>query len=237
MQKQPPTTVTEVEFEVTNPAYPFVGISGETGCRFDLERIVSLSDDQHLEFFRITDVHPDHVLDLLEEQYEVEGRILDREADAGMLELRVESVDSCIVKTLNREGAIFRSVAAREGRGRVDAVVLPDREPTEVLNVVADSHPTVELVAKRRRELSPGHVANGQFQYALREVLTDRQREVLVAAYDSGYFEHPREVTGTDLAEQLDITQTTFAQHLRAAQRNVLDHLLGAVDPAEAASD
>lgn len=237
MQQQRHTTVTEVEFEVTSPGYPFVGVSGDAGCRFDLERIVTLSDDHHLEFFRVTDVPPDRALELVEDGYDVDARLLDRESDSGVLELTVENEDSCIVKTLNREGAIFRTVAAEAGTGRVEAVVLPDREPTEVLDVVADAHPTVELVAKRRREMSADHVANGQFQYALPEVLTDRQREILETAYERGYFEHPREVTGTDLAERLDITQTTFAQHLRAAQRNVFDHLLGSIETAEPRSD
>lgn len=49
---------------------------------------------------------------------------------------------------------------------------------------------------------------------------------MLVSAYLGGYFERPRETTGADLATQLDISAATVSQHLRAAQRKVLDELL-----------
>lgn len=54
---------------------------------------------------------------------------------------------------------------------------------------------------------------------------TDRQREVLAAAYRAGYFEYPRGQTATDLAEQLDVSRPTLQEILRASQRNVFEAL------------
>lgn len=51
--------------------------------------------------------------------------------------------------------------------------------------------------------------------------LTDRQQEVLRTAYREGYFERPRAANATELAEQLGISQSTFAEHLTAAQRKL----------------
>ena len=58
--------------------------------------------------------------------------------------------------------------------------------------------------------------------------LTDRQYEVLGAAYEHGYFEFPRGGNAEDVAESLGIAVPTFTEHLAAAQRNLLEELLDA---------
>ncbi|MFB6157958.1 MAG: helix-turn-helix domain-containing protein [Haloferacaceae archaeon] len=57
--------------------------------------------------------------------------------------------------------------------------------------------------------------------------LTDRQREVLEVAYERGYFEYPGGANATEVAAELDIGLSTFAEHLAAAQSKLLDDLLG----------
>jgi len=57
--------------------------------------------------------------------------------------------------------------------------------------------------------------------------LTDRQREVLETAYEMGYFEHPRRANAGEVASELDINRSTFAQHLSSAQRKIVASLLG----------
>jgi predicted DNA binding protein len=58
------------------------------------------------------------------------------------------------------------------------------------------------------------------------DLLTDRQEEVLRTAYLSGFFETPRDRTGGEVAESLDVSQPTFNNHLRAAQRKLFTLLL-----------
>ena len=56
--------------------------------------------------------------------------------------------------------------------------------------------------------------------------LTDRQQEVLETAMEMGYFERPRSANATEVSEALDISPSTFAEHLASAQSKVLDSLL-----------
>ncbi len=56
--------------------------------------------------------------------------------------------------------------------------------------------------------------------------LTDRQREVLETAHEMGYFEYPRDANAEAVAAELSIQPSTFAEHLAAAQRKLLDELL-----------
>jgi DNA-directed RNA polymerase specialized sigma24 family protein len=56
--------------------------------------------------------------------------------------------------------------------------------------------------------------------------LTDRQREVIRTAYESGYYEVPRETTTEAVAAELDVDPSTVAEHLQRAERNLLSHHL-----------
>jgi predicted DNA binding protein len=41
-----------------------------------------------------------------------------------------------------------------------------------------------------------------------------------------GYFNHPRDANATAVAEDLDISPATFAEHLALAQSKLLDSIL-----------
>lgn len=58
------------------------------------------------------------------------------------------------------------------------------------------------------------------------DAMTDRQREVLEAAYELGYFEMPRQASATDVAVELELDPSTVTEHLRRAERNLLSELL-----------
>lgn len=59
-----------------------------------------------------------------------------------------------------------------------------------------------------------------------RSKLTDRQLEVLTTAYEMGYFRRPKGANATEIADALGIAQSTFTEHLVAAQRKLLEDLL-----------
>ncbi|MFB1066509.1 helix-turn-helix domain-containing protein [Natrinema sp. H-ect4] len=59
-----------------------------------------------------------------------------------------------------------------------------------------------------------------------RSTLTDRQTEVLETAHRMGYFEHPKRANAGEVAAELEITGTTFTEHLAAAQTKLLDAIL-----------
>ncbi|SER74100.1 helix-turn-helix domain-containing protein [Natrinema salaciae] len=59
-----------------------------------------------------------------------------------------------------------------------------------------------------------------------RSTLTDRQTEVLETAHRMGYFEHPKRANAGEVAAELEITGSTFTEHLAAAQTKLLDAIL-----------
>jgi predicted DNA binding protein len=57
--------------------------------------------------------------------------------------------------------------------------------------------------------------------------LTEKQRRILIAAYNQGYYDLPRKINSEQLARQLDIGSSTLVEHLRKAERRLLFGLLG----------
>lgn len=56
--------------------------------------------------------------------------------------------------------------------------------------------------------------------------LTDRQQEVLLAAYRNGYFNTPREVTHQDIANELDCSAGTVSHHLQQIQAYLVRQII-----------
>lgn len=59
------------------------------------------------------------------------------------------------------------------------------------------------------------------------DALTDRQHEVLEAAYTLGYYDVPRRSSTAEIAAELDVDDSTVAEHLQRAEHNLLKTLLG----------
>ena len=86
-----------------------------------------------------------------------------------------------------------------------------------------DRYPSLDVRRLlRSKQDGPGH----SVVFLDRDKLTDRQREVLERAHGMGYFEHPKAVNAGEVAEELDISSSTFAEHLAAAQRKLLAAIL-----------
>lgn len=222
---------TELEFRVTSREYPFVSGSETGSCRCILRELMPRSDGEYLEFFEVRDSSAGGV-ERISATEPVEERLVDRHTGNGVVVFQVEEPSACIATTLADNEAFLRDLWAEEGDGHVVAEVLPSQDPGAVVDSVREAHPTVDLVAKRDRPRAGPLFIRHQVQDVLAERLTDRQLEVLVTAYRAGYFERPRETTGAEVAARLDISPSTFSQHLRAAQRKLLAALLEEAPPA-----
>jgi predicted DNA binding protein len=53
--------------------------------------------------------------------------------------------------------------------------------------------------------------------------LSERQREVFELARKRGYYTWPRDVSASDLADELDLSKATVLEHLRKAEAKLLD--------------
>ncbi|RBI58774.1 bacterio-opsin activator [halophilic archaeon] len=63
----------------------------------------------------------------------------------------------------------------------------------------------------------------------LANVVTDKQREALVLAFQHGYFMTPRQVTLSELATELDITQQSLSNRIRNGIEAIVEYVLFSV--------
>ncbi|QRV15629.1 helix-turn-helix domain-containing protein [Haloterrigena salifodinae] len=84
-----------------------------------------------------------------------------------------------------------------------------------------------ELLSVTQNE-DPGEpLDSGRLTEVLVSKLTDEQLAVLETAYENGYFDIPRETSATELADELEIAQSTASERLRTAERTLLELIYG----------
>lgn len=77
-----------------------------------------------------------------------------------------------------------------------------------------------------------GDVVNMRFQKAAYQerdiltVLTEKQREVLIAAFKYGYYAYPKKITSEQLSQKVNISKATLVEHLRKAEERMLANIL-----------
>ncbi|WP_225336027.1 helix-turn-helix domain-containing protein [Halomicrobium urmianum] len=64
---------------------------------------------------------------------------------------------------------------------------------------------------------SPAEPHSGEFS------VTSKQRDALVAAYNAGYYEKPRETTATELAEEFGLSQQAFSERLNRGVSELIE--------------
>lgn len=122
-----------------------------------------------------------------------------------------DSVVSRINSYTNQGGSILSATGTHEGwqvrfrfanREHFDSV-------RKALNEQGYSYSLLELTEPDKPRLSVGS-------------LTPRQREALVAAWEHGYYNIPREVSGEEIAAELDISHQTLSELLRRGTEKLI---------------
>ena len=214
----------ELEFRGPGERLAFARAADAAGCQVTLQRTVARQNGPVSLYFRFEG-------DVSDDASAIARRTLPGSVDI------VSAADTTLVEARTDEwfGAPLASYGGmlREASADPDAATITVEVPgeTDVRSFVERLQrvaPSLDLVAKRQhgeRERSPTELGG-----ALRERLTDRQLEALRTALSAGYFEWPREHDSSEVARRLDITQPTFNKHLRIAERETFELLLGGDD-------
>ena len=212
-------TVLRLSFTCTDTGAVFVRLSAAFECTFALTGLVPGEDGSLLAFVWLEGASPDDVFQRATEDAAVDSARLIRSADDGSLLEFVLTADSPAL-TLVECGGSLTELSASEGRATMTAEFVPDVDVREVVESVEADFPDSEMTSKREVERSVQ--TDTEFEQALTDTLTNKQRSALRAAYLSGYFDWPRGSTAEELADSLGVSSPTFHSHLRRAQRKIL---------------
>lgn len=183
------------------------------------ESTVSLPDGKLLRYWTVTGLSLAVVRTIVDETPGVtDMRVLSSTEDSARVEIVVDETSPSA--RLERLGGSLQSVTIEDGRALFRAQFDRARDTDAVLETLREAYPAIELVSQRTV------LTERYYREMVDTSLTDRQATVLKLAHFSGYFDRPREQTGEELAEKLDITRQTFNDHLRKAQFQVFEHVL-----------
>ena len=109
---------------------------------------------------------------------------------------------------------------------------LPIEPPIEVVDggaelEVAGDHERISALGRRLASLDVTFDVElvGRYDAATR-VLTDTQRELVLAAIDAGYYDTPRRCTLTELAEREGIAKSTCSETLQRAEERLMKRFI-----------
>jgi hypothetical protein len=155
--------------------------------------------------------------DLLDGGLFVEAQVLEKENNRTYtVFLKGGPSLSSILDYLGLRGYLFPPLEVREDRVTISFLGSSAQvgEFVNKITVFGIKHRVVSLTEANFSPESP------------LSALTEKQREVLVAAYKLGYYDMPRRINSEKLAEKLNIGGATLGEHLRKAERRLLEHIL-----------
>jgi PAS domain S-box-containing protein len=216
-------TVTELQFRAVDEDWFLVQAADRVDADVDLVGSVERPDGAISQLFAVHRPDPEVVREVAAAAPVAVSVVAERDAEC-VVKVVVE--EPSVSHVLASVGGSVEAITASGGEVRLRVSVPQSADPEAV---VADVRAVrdVELVAQR--EVQRDEPSDAEFRVGVEDRLTDRQLEVLEAAYVSGFFDWPREQTGEEVADVLDVSPPTFHQHLRVAQRKLVDVLL---DPA-----
>ena len=200
---------------------------------FPLGTMLTAETDVHIEFERIVPVGTDVVPIFWAWNGDLEAfeqRVRD---DSNVRQfVAIDEVDGRRLYLLNWDipaGAFLEGLTAAEGiirnaHGHGDKdwefeLLFPSQDQlTRFHNVSRDNE--VGYTLGKMQSLNEAGASE------LANIVTEKQREAIVLAFQRGYFTTPRQVTLSDLATELDITQQSLSNRIRNGIEAIVEYVL-----------
>lgn len=170
----------------------------------EIERIVPLGETV-LPLFWITNGNEDAIKSTLQDAPQTE--IVRNLTDAGeerLFEVRWSPDTDGIIQPL-----VDANARVLEATGTAEEWMFRLRFPSQ-----EDLNEFNQAVTQRGIPLTLRHLYNPTLPEE-QSPMSDEQREVITTAYRRGYFNIPRDVTATDLADSFDVSDSAISQRLR----------------------
>ena len=210
------TSMTRVEFDIKDPKFVLSRLAQDAECTVSYQGGVQQSTEGNYVFVTVEDGAIDAVTDTASQLIGVdEVQQISVDGEGGVLRLRL--TQPFLALELAEHGAVFREATA-DPTSTTLVIDIPDSIDVRMIaQLVRETFTDVELLSKQTLDHATEHNLYTKFL----DSVTERQLEVVQTAYYSGFFESPRESTGEEVAETLDISSPAFYQHVRTVQRKL----------------
>ena len=153
---------------------------------------------------------PLSVISTMDDQRDVlDLELLSKQGDETLLQ--VETADQRLLEPVSNVGIALETPFSITN----DAVTWELATSREKLSVLRDRLDALGITYELRsiRDLEADRTGS---------ILTDRQEEVLLTAFEAGYYDTPREATLTDVADELGVSKATCSDVLHRAEGQIV---------------
>jgi PAS domain S-box-containing protein len=212
-------TVTELQFQIEDEASFLVRAAEDMDAELELVGSTTQPDGSIVQLFTVTGVEPELVRQFADVA-PMEAEVVTERSDESIVKVTIEAYS--VSHVLTEFGGAVRAIKVTDGEVRVRADVPRD---TNVEAVLAKIREVYDSTLLSQRTVDREERTDVDFRADTERHLTERQLNVLETAFRAGFFEWPRDQSGKEVAELLDVAPPTFHQHLRVGQRKLLEVL------------
>lgn len=211
----------DLSIEATTSDDVLLELAANLSTELRIENIVLQAEDRYLIHVLVEDPDCEQICSAAEEHPAISEIRSLSSSTPGLYELVM--VGDCLATTATDLGADLESITVDANRYLLSAY-LPETSDTRTFATrLQEEYPEIDILAQEVTDSS----VSASWRQLLSETLTERQQDILLMAYYSGYFNQPRDRTGAEIAEALGISQPAFSMQLRTAQSNLLQRLTG----------
>jgi|WetSurMetagenome_2_1015567.scaffolds.fasta_scaffold02368_5 hypothetical protein len=185
----------------------------------ELLQVLRQDSDEFAAIWRVElkDAPSSNLKDLLANGFLAEGQLLEQEeSGAYTVFMKVGPVLSSVLDSIGADGYLFPPLGIRDGKIKM-SFLGSERQVRNFLEKIGRTGIRYKVVLLADASFSPDSPLNQ---------LTEKQRKVLVAAYELGYYDIPRKINSDGLAKKLKMANSTLVEHIRKAEQRLLAHIL-----------
>ena len=226
-----PATHRQVELKLWHPGCWTLEVTSDHPNTHIIEKSLYISDDRIKGDFVLVsegDGSLDTFIEAIGDHQVVEGvTVLKRTAERARVLVIYERASSVVPEIVNSEFMPVEPVHITEGFEYWTVLVHADR--LEAVFRKLEEEYDVEL--RSIHEADPADsVEFADVIDRVNDQLSPRQLECLFEASDAGYYNWPREISATDVADRLGVSSPTFLEHLRKGEQKALDMVLAELE-------
>lgn len=216
-----------VQAAVSVPARDF--LLGETlndGADVQLRvNVVIPTGEAAIPYLWVSNIPPDQVERTLSSDPDVRVvDVVERNGDIALAKVRWRSVSAQLLELLVESNAILAEALGNEGSWSL-SLRFPDQEElAEFYQRCTDRGITMTVESVDTNSWDGGRSTLP---------LTDLQKEALRTAFETGYFEVPRDGTLVDLADELGVSDSAVSQRLRRGIASLVESTVVRREPVE----
>lgn len=191
----------------------------------DHDAEIQLWCNDHSDLLNIQSQELPAIIERLEDAVEIQESIQESDQLVVVTESCLKDLEETLLETHLANNGCLTLPPLRYVRGKKIAKVL-SLDPASLSGIYADLRAETNVTVQSKREIQNLHPEVPLV--GLEDVfprLTDRQLEVFKTAHEGGYYDIPRGVTTSGIADAVGVERRTAEDHLRRAENKIADTL------------